>query len=281
MPIDKGIYIEMEKVIKSLNLPSGILETSGELIKKLYQERSFKGQSILAIAMACIYYMIKLDPSCPAITIHEFAGQTSVTRKKIYHYYSKIVDKFGIQPQVCTIRPTIFVKSFGQKIGFRKEVLDFAVNLAEDSVNKKTYVGKSPSVWASACLYIASVKFGEGITQEEIAEGSGVNQVSIRNAFKESTFFSKVTRSIEAPQLVPGELLKKLICKLLSVDSNGIQLIHLRQALRCSFAEELKGFFISVKKLDDVLIDLEFEGIVKRIFMYTDNQFFDYLIKLR
>jgi transcription initiation factor TFIIIB Brf1 subunit/transcription initiation factor TFIIB len=263
--IDKKIVVEMEKTAKALNLPEDILQTAIEFFKTLHQEGFVKSRSAVGIAMACLYYTIKLDPSCPAITLKEFTDKTPCLQKEISRFYRKMVEKFGMQPQVCTLRPIIFVKAFGKKIGFRKESLEYAVKLAEDSVEEKAYMGKNPAVWASACLYAASLKFQEGITQDEITHVTNCQQVSMRKILKEHPFFSRIKFFVTAPKMANRELLKKLIQKLPSIYPQGIPVAHLRQALRCSFAEDLKGYFMPTSEPYKVVEDLEIEGLAKRI----------------
>jgi transcription initiation factor TFIIIB Brf1 subunit/transcription initiation factor TFIIB len=276
MSIEGYIVSEMKKVAKLHNLPEDILENSIKLFKMLHQEGFVIGHDSINIAKACLYYMAKLDPSCPAISLQGFAEGDSRTKRKIWIEYSRILTEKGIQPQVCTMRPKIFVKSFGQKIGFRKEALDFALKLADDSVKKKAHMGRSPSAWAAACLYSASLKFGEGITGEEITEVSGVTETSIRNTRKNS-FFLRLKYFNEAPQFVTSESLRTLIHKLLLNYPEGIQLSQLRQALRCSFANELKGFMIPASKLYIITEYLESEGLIKRTSISSN----DYLIQLK
>src|SRR4030042_4253476 len=121
---------EMEKIAKSerfLEIPLDVIEEAGKLFKSLKEEKFISGYPGIIIALACFYYVIRIDPSCPAISFKQFKEAIPIVEdgiapcydpKNILRVYQKIIEKYGITPQTCTVRPTIFVKKFGSMMGF-------------------------------------------------------------------------------------------------------------------------------------------------------------------
>ncbi len=50
--------------------------------------------------------------------------------------------------------------------------------------NEILSAGKDPMGFAASVLYISSIKTGENITQENIANAAGVTEVTLRNRFR-------------------------------------------------------------------------------------------------
>ena len=81
--------------------------------------------------------------------------------------------------------PADYVPRFASKIGLSNEVQSKAIEIIEKAKQNGLTSGKGPTGVAAAALYIASVLIGERKTQREIAEVSGVTEVTIRNRYKE------------------------------------------------------------------------------------------------
>jgi len=57
--------------------------------------------------------------------------------------------------------------------------------ILKEAEYRELTIGRGPTALAAASLYIASILCGERRTQEEIANVTGVTQVTIRNRYKE------------------------------------------------------------------------------------------------
>jgi transcription initiation factor TFIIB len=60
----------------------------------------------------------------------------------------------------------------------------FASKILKETQERKESAGKDPMGLAAAALYFSCVKYGVSITQHDIAEASGVTEVTIRNRYK-------------------------------------------------------------------------------------------------
>lgn len=263
-PAIQEAIAEMEKVAKKLGLPENIVKEAKELFSSLCQEGFVRGRPFLVVALTALYYKMRRDPSCPAITLQDFAKETPCNAKKIRRLYNKILAKEGSLPQVCTLRPTIFVRAFGKKIGFTQKTLDNATELAKEMVRKRVHLGRSPQVSAAACLYAANRLSREEKSQEEIGDECGISTHALRNVLSHPFFVEKgLTRYKESA--VSGNVLQELIPKLLaklSIDQQRIPFYQLKPSLRHSFSDELRGFYIPSDRLYRILRELEAKNVI-------------------
>jgi len=273
------VIAEMEKVAKSeklMEIPWEIIDEAKQFFKSIHQEGFDVGHPAIITAFACLYFVIKTDPSCPAISFRQFKeaipdkyredGFTIIPRydpKKIFRTYQKIVEKYGIAPQTCTVRPTIFVKKFGLMMGFDKATLEKAVALAEKMVKKRVHQGRSPIVSAAACLRVIDLQYGKKRKRREIAKLCGITDAAIGKTLDIPFFKKRFPR--EKPKVVRKEILKKLLREFLSGLQNyqdPLYLNSLKQKFRHSFSEELQGLYIDWKHWISVLEELSSEGLI-------------------
>ncbi|MDG7011991.1 MAG: hypothetical protein JRN17_02740, partial [Nitrososphaerota archaeon] len=70
------------------------------------------------------------------------------------------------------------------KVGLSERVARKAIEIVRVTEEREISAGKSPMGLAAAALYLAGVIEGEIKTQKEIAEASGVTEVTVRNRYK-------------------------------------------------------------------------------------------------
>lgn len=261
------VIVEIEKVARQLDLPQNIVKEAKELLFSLQKKGFIAGRSYITVALASLYYTMKRDPSCPAISLQNFAEVTPCTTGDIRRPYNKISREEGNLPHVCTLRPTIFVRKFGKEIGLSKEALNKAIEFAREMVRKRAHLGKQPVTLAATCLYVANLVSEEGITQGEITDVCNTAESGIRTALK-YPFFVEKRIEYKRPRSVSEEVLFELIQKLLTrpqINQQGIPFYQLRRNLRCSFSDELRGFSIPINRLHGAVRALKKQSLVKTV----------------
>jgi len=268
----KQAIAEMEKVARSeklMEIPWEIIGETRQFFESIYQEGFHTGYPAAITAFACLYFVIKTDPSCPAISFNQFKEAIEdgvIPRydpKKIFRTYQKIVEKYGIAPQRCTVRPTIFAKKFGLMMGFDNATLEKAVALAEEMIEERVHQGKSPIVSAAACLAVIDAQFGKKRNRKEIAELCGVTDEAIGKTLDIPFFKKRLPR--EKPKAVRKDILKKLLREfLLGLKSyqDPLYLNSLKHKFRLSFFKELQGLYIDWKYWILALEELSSEGLI-------------------
>jgi transcription initiation factor TFIIB len=80
--------------------------------------------------------------------------------------------------------PLTYVSKIAEKNGVSGKTQGTAIAILRDARQKRFSAGKDPIGMAAAALYIACLQNTEKVTQKDIAEASGVTEVTVRNRYK-------------------------------------------------------------------------------------------------
>jgi transcription initiation factor TFIIB len=83
------------------------------------------------------------------------------------------------------VEPEVYVNRYCTELGLRPEVEGKVKELIKGGRARDLVDGRSPTGVAAAAVYIAAKLEGQPRTQREIADISGVTEVTIRNRYKE------------------------------------------------------------------------------------------------
>ena len=72
-----------------------------------------------------------------------------------------------------------------QRTNLSEKAIRYAANMMTEVINKEIAAGKHPMSLAATVLYISSTRYGENITQVEIANAAGITEVTLRNRLKD------------------------------------------------------------------------------------------------
>jgi len=197
---------EMDKLGSFLEVPHEVRQMAKELFLSLAKEKFTYGRPVFAVAFVCLLFMIKQDPSCQAISFTEFQSAIPqypgimISPRDIRRVYNLLGKKFGVPSQKCSIRPKIYVESIGKKLNLRETVLQEAIQISEEVLEKKFRIGRSPITIAAACLCAARFlarKRGEEDKsickiRREIAEKTAITEMSIAKTLKLPFFQEKL-----------------------------------------------------------------------------------------
>jgi transcription initiation factor TFIIB len=91
--------------------------------------------------------------------------------------------------------PLTYVSKIAENLGISGKTQGFAIQILHEARKRRFTAGKDPVGLAAAALYIACLKNNERTTQQEIAEASGVTEVTVRNRYKTLQKQLKLLRS--------------------------------------------------------------------------------------
>ncbi len=171
----------LDRMASSLNLPRSIRENCAIIYRKAMDKNLIRGRSIDGVVAATIYAACR-QYQLPR-TLDEISQKTGIKRKEIgrnYRHLNKSL-KLNLRPT----KPKEYLQRFCNELELSAGTKKRAKNILKKATDRELISGRGPIGLAAASLYMASVLSGEKRTQKEIADTSGVTEVTIRNRYKE------------------------------------------------------------------------------------------------
>lgn len=172
---------EIDRNSSSLSLPRSVREEASVIYRSAVNKNIIRGRSIEGVAAASLYAACRRC-NLPR-TLDEIAEATKITKKDVGRTYRFLVRELKIK--LPPTSPADYIPRFASQVGLSSEAQSKAIEIINAAIDKGLTSGKGPAGVAAAALYIASVLLGERKTQREVAEISGVTEVTIRNRYKE------------------------------------------------------------------------------------------------
>ncbi len=174
---------ELDRDSSRLGLPKSVRESASVVYRSAVDNNLIRGRSIECVVIASLYAACRRC-NIPR-TLDELAEVSRVTKKEIGRTYRFLARELNIK--LPPTSPIDYVPRFASELGLSGEVQSRAIDIIEKAMEKELTSGKGPTGVAAAALYIASVLVGERKTQRDVADITGVTEVTIRNRYKELT----------------------------------------------------------------------------------------------
>lgn len=171
---------EIERITNALNLPDAVAETAATMYRRAQSEGFLHGRSIEATAAACVYAAARFQ-QLPR-PLDEVSESAQADKEDLARTYRRLSEKLKLAVPITY--PSDLLPSFGSKLEMPASVLDRARRLIE-ATEEERIVGKNPASIAAAALYRAGKQLGQHVTQAEIADASGVTEVTVRARLKD------------------------------------------------------------------------------------------------
>jgi len=171
---------ELRRLSDRLNIPNSVRETAANIYRRALNKDLVRGRSIDAIAAASLYAACRMSS-----TPRDLRGISEVSSrgmKEISRSYRLILKELGLRMPIDS--PIKFVSKIRSKIGVSQAVENRALEILREADGKGLLTGKHPVGMAAAAVYIATRLKEERVSQKEIAEVSGVTEVTVRNRYK-------------------------------------------------------------------------------------------------
>ena len=172
---------EIDRKSSLLNLSRIVREDASVVYRSAVDKNLIRGRSIEGVVAASLY------TSCRRChvprTLDEIAKASNVSKKEVGRTYRFLARELKIK--LPPTSPADYIPRFASEIGLSNEAQSKAISIVENATEKGLTSGKGPTGIAAAALYISSVLLGERKTQHEIADITGVTEVTIRNRYKE------------------------------------------------------------------------------------------------
>jgi transcription initiation factor TFIIB len=172
---------ELQRLSDKLHIPFSVREMTAVLYRKALSSDLVRGRSIAAIVAAALYAACRFTKTPK--TLKEVVGASHRGRNEVAAAYRLLIRT--LQMKMPIHDSLDYVSKIACEAGICGETQGLAVKILREAKRKRITIGKDPMGVAAAVLYIACKLMGENVTQKEIADASGVTEVTIRNRKKE------------------------------------------------------------------------------------------------
>jgi transcription initiation factor TFIIB len=172
---------EVDRMASALGVPRSVREVASVIYRRALDADLIRGRSIEGVATASLYAACRKE-GIPR-SLEEIAEVSRVERKEIgrtYRYISGELE-LALEP----VDPTRYVPRFCSELQLSEEVQNEAIDIIETTAEEGLLSGKSPTGYAAAAIYAASLLCNQKKTQREVAEVAQVTEVTIRNRYQE------------------------------------------------------------------------------------------------
>ncbi len=171
---------ELEKMADKLGTSQAVRERAAYIYRKALERGLLRGRSIIGISAAALYAAMR-DTETPR-TLKDIAAVNNLEKKAVARDYRILLREMDLTMPVADAARS--VNRIASKVGLSERVARKAIEIVRVTEEREISAGKSPMGLAAAALYLAGVIEGEVKTQKEIAEASGVTEVTVRNRYK-------------------------------------------------------------------------------------------------
>lgn len=172
---------ELDRESSRLGLPRSVRENAAVIYRSAAKNNLVRGRSIESVVAASIYMACRRC-DIPR-TLDEISEASNISKKQIGKNYRFLSRELNIKLKPTS--PTDYIPRFASKLDLSGEVQSKAIEIISKSKEKGLINGKGPTGIAASALYVASILLGERKTQKNVAEITGVTEVTIRNRCKE------------------------------------------------------------------------------------------------
>ncbi|WP_137287761.1 transcription initiation factor IIB [Halorussus salinisoli] len=172
---------EIDRMASGLGVPRSVREVSSVIYRRALKEDLIRGRSIEGVATSCLYAGCRQE-GIPR-SLEEVSEVSRVEKKEIGRTYRYIAKELSLEME--PVDPKEYVPRFSSELGVSEEVKMQANEIIDKSAEQGLLSGKSPTGFAAAAIYAASLLCNEKKTQREVAEVAQVTEVTIRNRYQE------------------------------------------------------------------------------------------------
>jgi len=174
-------FLLLNRLKDKLGLTPTVVEKTAYTYRKVQESGLIRGRTINAVLVACLY--ITCRELGVSRTIDELAETSNLRRKAIAKIYREIV--FHLERKIPQVNCFQCIDKIANKIELSERTIRHARDLMKKVLEQEFSAGKDPMGFAGAVLYVSLQLDGKTIRQIDIAEASGVTEVTIRNRAKD------------------------------------------------------------------------------------------------
>ncbi len=171
---------ELDRLTDKIVVPNSVKEQAAFIYRKALDKGLVRGRSILAIAAASLYAACRFTRT--PRTLKEVTKASMVKKKDVARCYRLLIRDLDLRMPIAD--PIRCIPKIASKGYINEKTQQKAIEVLRAAGKVGAIAGKDPMGLAAASLYIACVMNGEKKTQKELADISGVTEVTVRNRYK-------------------------------------------------------------------------------------------------
>jgi transcription initiation factor TFIIB len=174
-------FDELDILKDKLGLSDALVEKVAYIYRKALDRRLVRGRTTSGLMAAAIYAGCR-EMGTPW-TLKDIAAASNIKRKDIARNYRLLL--FELELKIPNADPIKCISKVANKANLTENTKRHAISIMKEVSKKEISAGKDPMGFAASILYISCLRTGEDRTQTQIANASGVTDVTVRNRLKE------------------------------------------------------------------------------------------------
>ncbi|HEY6884632.1 MAG TPA: TFIIB-type zinc ribbon-containing protein [Nitrososphaeraceae archaeon] len=174
-------FDELDILKDKLGLSDALVEKVAYIYRKALDRRLVRGRTTSGLMAAAIYAGCR-EMGTPW-TLKDIAAASNIKRKDIARNYRMLLFEFELK--IPNADPLKCISKVANKAKLTENTKRHAISIMKEVSKKEISAGKDPMGLAASILYISCLRTGEDRTQIQIANASGVTDVTVRNRLKE------------------------------------------------------------------------------------------------
>jgi len=171
---------ELLKMKEKLSLSNSMGEKASYIYRKALEKKLVRGRSISSLVAASLYAACR-ESGIPR-TLNEISSLGNIKRKELSTCYRMLLRELELTMPV--VDSVSCIAKIASNTELSEKTKRYAAKLLKLAQQEEILAGKDPMGMAASALYLASIKTGQDMTQKDIAQASGVTEVTIRNRCK-------------------------------------------------------------------------------------------------
>lgn len=172
---------EIDRMASALGVPRSVREVASVTYRRALSEDLIRGRSIEGVATGCLYAACRQE-GIPR-SLEEVSEVSRVEKKEVGRTYRYVAKELSLKME--PVDPKEYVPRFTSELDVSEEVKMQANEIINETAEQGLLSGKSPTGFAAAAIYAASLLCNEKKTQREVANVAQVTEVTIRNRYQE------------------------------------------------------------------------------------------------
>ncbi len=172
---------EIDRIASATGVPKSVREIACVIYRQALERDLIRGRSIEGMGTASLMAACRQE-GIPR-SLDDLTKVSRVERREIGRSYRYISEELSLS--LKPVEPGQYIPRFSSELDLEDETQRKAAEIVGQTTELGLHAGKSPTGFAAAAVYLASLVCSDQRTQHEIADIADVTVVTIRNRYKE------------------------------------------------------------------------------------------------